>query len=103
MTYKTNHHLIEYKMDLIIKIRQTTLIAIGWPKKPMINPIIRNINGISMTFFKSTTLVKYSLSVLIFIRYLVITNNIISIKIKSRPYKDSLNSEFGLLATKIVK
>ena len=56
-----------------------------------------------MAFFKSTTLVKYSLSVLIFIRYRAITNNIISIKIKSRPYKDSLNNEFGLLATKIVK
>ena len=28
---------------------------------------------------------------------------IISIKIKSRPYKDSLNREFGLLATKVAK
>ncbi len=90
-------------MDLMIVIKQTMLIAIGWPKNPMINPIIRNINGMIIAFFKSMTLVKYSLSALIFIRYLLIIYRIISIKIKFRPYKDSLNREFGLLATKIVR
>ena len=62
-----------------------------------------NINGIVIAFLKSTTLVKYSLSALILIKYLLMINKIMSIRIKLRPYKDSLNSEFGLLATNIVK
>ena len=93
----------ECKIDLIIKIKQTRLIAIGYPKNPIINPIIRNMNGMITAFFKSKTLIKYSLSSLIFSRYLLIINRITSIRIKSRPYKDSLNKESGLFATKIVK
>lgn len=96
-------YLIECKIDLIIRIKQTILIAIGWPKNPIINPIIRNISGMIIAFFKSKTLGRYSLSALIFIKYLLMINKIISIKMKSKPYKDSLNREFGLFATKIVK
>lgn len=103
MLLKVLDYLIEYKIDLTIKIRQTILIAMGWPKNPIIKPMISSINGIIMPFFKSKTSVKYSLSELIFIKYLLMINKIISIKIKSRPYKDSLNNEFGLLATKRVK
>lgn len=48
-------YLMEYNIVRIIKIKQTILIAIGWPKNPIINPIIRNINGMIIAFFKSKT------------------------------------------------
>lgn len=67
------------------------------------NPKIMKMNGMITVFFKSKTVSRYSSSPLIFIKYLFMKNRIMSIKIKSRPYSDSLNREFGLLATNIVK